>query len=75
MSSLRSLQERSYRAFLLGDAEPLVPELMSREIPAPISIQVYQNNARETYRKALEASYPVVERLVGEECFRGLAHK
>ncbi len=75
MNSLRSIQERCYRAFLLGDAKPLVPELMSREIPAPISIQVYQNNARETFRKALEASYPVVERLVGEECFRGLAHK
>lgn len=75
MNSLRSIQERCYRAFLLGDAKPLVPELMSREIPAPISVQVYQNNARETYRKALEASYPVIERLVGEDCFRGLAHK
>ncbi len=75
MTSLRSIQDRCYRAFLLGDAEPLVPELTSREIPAPISIQVYQNNARETYRKALGASYPVVERLVGENCFRGLAQK
>ena len=75
MTSLRSIQERCYRAFLLGDAEPLLPELISREIPAPISIQVYQNNARETYRKALGASYPVVERLVGEDCFRGLAQK
>lgn len=75
MNSLRSLQERCYRAFLLGEAEPLLPELMSREIPAPISIQVYQNNARETYRKALAANYPVVERLVGDDCFRGFALK
>ena len=75
MNSLRSLQDQCYRAFLLGDAEALLPELVSREIPAPISVQVYQNNARETYRKALVASYPVIERLVGEECFRGLAQK
>ena len=75
MSSLRSLQQQCYRAFLLGDAEPLLPELVSREIPAPISVQVYQNNARETYRKALGASYPIVERLVGEDCFRGYAQK
>ncbi len=73
MSSLRSLQEQCYRAFLRGDAEPLLAELVSRKIPAPISIQVYQNNARETYRNALRASYPVVERLVGEDCFRGFA--
>ena len=75
MNSLRSLQDQCYRAFLLGDAEALLPELVSREIPAPISVQVYQNNARETYRKALLASYPVIERLVGEDCFRGLAQK
>ena len=75
MNSLRSLQDQCYRAFLLGDAEALLPELVSREIPASISVQVYQNNARETYRKALVASYPVIERLVGEDCFRGLAQK
>jgi len=75
MNSLRNLQNRCYRAFLLDDAGALLPELVSREIPAPISVQVYQNNARETYRKALLASYPVIERLVGEDCFRGLAQK
>ncbi len=75
MNSLLSIQDRCYRAFLLGQSAPLLPELAGRTIPAPISIQVYQNNARETYRKALMASYPVVERLVGEDCFRGLALK
>ena len=75
MSSLRNLQDQCYRAFLLGDTEGLLPELVSREIPAPVSVQVYQNNARETYLKALVAGYPVIARLVGEDCFRGLAQK
>jgi uncharacterized membrane protein YphA (DoxX/SURF4 family) len=32
MSSLRNLQDQCYRAFLLGDTEGLLPELVSREI-------------------------------------------
>lgn len=75
MNSLRELQNRCYRAFLLGEGESLVDDLADTTIPASISIQVYQNNARETYRKALAASYPVIERLVGDDCFRGIARK
>ena len=75
MHSLRNIQERCYRAFILGDGDPLLPDLTGGGIPARTSIQVYQNNALETYRKALLASYPIIERLVGEACFRGIAKK
>jgi len=37
-------------------------------------LAVYRNNLREGARKALCADYPVVERLVGAPCMRGLAH-
>ncbi len=75
MNSLRELQARCYRAFLQGEDAPLREDLVDKTIPASISIRVYQNNARETYRGALAASYPVIERLVGDACFRGIARK
>jgi len=34
---------------------------------------VYRNNARETFRRTLAATFPVVEQLVGGDCFRTLA--
>ena len=75
MNSLRELQENCYQAFVLGATDALVPQVRDNEIAAKDRIQVYENNARETYRKTLLASYPVVARLGGEECFRGLALK
>ena len=36
-------------------------------------LAVYRNNLREGARKALVADYPVIARLVGDLCFRGLA--
>ena len=64
MSSLRELQEHCYRAFVLGDSAALQPTVRNNEVSAEHRIQVYQNNARETFRKALLASFPVIERLV-----------
>ena len=73
MNSLREIQHRCYRAFLYEETSQVVPDLVSNEIPAPARVQVYQNNAREAFRKTLAAAYPVIERLVGEDCLRGLA--
>ena len=75
MNSLRDLQKRCYGAFLHGEGKRLADDLVDRTIPSSVSIQVYQNNARETYRKALASSYPVIERLVGDACFRGIAQR
>lgn len=72
MTSLLELQRDCYRAFVLDDAESVLPHLSNDCIPATARVQVYQNNARETFRKALASSYPVVERLVGDACFRTL---
>jgi hypothetical protein len=73
MNSLRELQRLCERAFLRDDSGPLLAYLGSDRIPASARIEVYQNNARETFRKTLARAYPVIERLVGVACFRGLA--
>lgn len=75
MQSLREIQAQCVNAFLLGGDESL-PMGLRRDIrPAAIQIAVYQNNARVTFTEALLASYPVVEKLVGRDCFSGLAEK
>ena len=73
MSALRKLQRDCERAFAGGEVEPLLPALVDHAIPAATRVKVYQNNATETFRKTLASSYPVVERLVGDACFRSLA--
>jgi len=75
MTALHKLQQACERAFVHGEAAPLLAGLIDNHIPAATRVKVYQNNARETYRKTLLASYPVIERLVGDACFRSLAHK
>src|SRR5262249_25894077 len=67
MLSLREVQRRAYRAIVLE--ENVLPLTRSRDA----RLDVYRNNARETFRKTLSATYPVVRGLVGDGCFRGLA--
>jgi putative DNA-binding protein len=67
MLSLRETQQRAYRAIVLE--ENVLPLTRSRAA----RLDVYRNNARETFRKTLAATYPVVLRLVGDACFRGIA--
>jgi hypothetical protein len=71
--SLRDLQARFCDAVLLDDGAALAGLVRDGAVPAQTRIEVYRNNAREGFRKALAADYPVVERLVGAACFRGLA--
>ena len=74
MNSLRNLQATCYRAFT--DDSSVLPALVRDNGIAPDRrVGVYRNNHHEIYRKALSASFPVVERLVGEACFAGLARE
>jgi hypothetical protein len=75
MPSLRELQTRCRQAFLAGDSHALSGLLQSHVGAASKGISVYQNNARETFRLALAASFPVIEALVGAECFAGLTSR
>jgi hypothetical protein len=72
MSSLRELQQRAYRAIALDEHVSFGVGSVDR---ATARLEVYRNNARVTFEKTLAATYPVVQRLVGEPCFRGLARE
>lgn len=65
MASLRELQ-RSFAAALRD------PGVACAVLP-PANLDVYRNNARHTFRTALERAFPVVRRRVGDEYFRQLA--
>lgn len=73
MNSLRSLQQACFRAFSNDDPVRLLPMVRSGGVAPEQRVEVYRNNYRETYRKALAASFPVIHRLVGESCFAGLS--
>lgn len=72
MPSLRELQQLAYRAIVLEEQVPVPSSLRDARIGAA-RLEVYRNNARETFHKTLAVTYPVVKRLVGEPCFRSLA--
>lgn len=73
MSSLREVQAACRQAFTGGAATGLLAMVRGNGVASEERIAVYRNNHREIYRKALAASFPVIERLVGETCLAGLA--
>ncbi|MGD2168059.1 MAG: DNA-binding domain-containing protein [Gammaproteobacteria bacterium] len=75
MQSLRELQTRCRQAILAGDSDALSDLLRQHAESRGTGVSVYRNNARETFRLALAASYPIIAELVGSECFAGLAAK
>ena len=73
MTDLLELQRDCRSAFTTGDIQALSGHFVGNRIPAATRVKVYENNLRETYRKALSGTYPVVEQPVGAACFSGLA--
>ncbi len=74
MNSLRDLQATCLQAFT-GDSSKLLALVRDNGVKPRQRVEVYRNNHREIFRKALAASYPVIERLVGDACFTGLARE
>ena len=74
MNSLRDLQTTCIQAFT-GDSSELLALVRNNGVAPEQRVEVYRNNHREIFRKALAASYPVIERLVGDACFTGLARE
>lgn len=66
MASLRELQ----RSFAASLRDPSVACAVS----PPANLSVYRNNSSITFRVALERTFPVVRKRVGEDFFRQLAH-
>jgi len=76
MPSLRELQIGFVGAVLHPRrAEHFAGHLRSHALHNEQRIQIYRNNLYATLVAALEAVYPVVRRLVGEQCFGGIARR
>jgi hypothetical protein len=73
MAALRELQE-GFRAAILGGAETAVlPLVLANGLSPAQRLQVHRNNVLSSLAAALEATFPVVARLVGEGFFRAAA--
>lgn len=73
MASLHDLQA-SFAAALRGDTQRVAADVTSDRFESAERLQVYQNNSRAMFEGALERTYPVLRRRVGDEYFRQLAH-
>lgn len=75
--SLRDLQSAFAAALRAPGHEPAVAAfalaIIDDGLPAAARLQVYRNNARAVFADALQRTYPVVRRRVGEDFFDQLA--
>lgn len=73
MASLPELQAR-FAAALRGNLGPFERDIVGDGLEAAGRLDIYRNNARAVFEGALERTYPVLRRRVGEDYFRQLAH-
>jgi hypothetical protein len=73
MASLPEIQAR-FAAALRGDAGPIESDVLGDGLEAAGRMNIYRNNVRAVFEGALERTYPVLRRRVGEDYFRQLAH-
>ncbi len=73
MRKLAILQRQFSRAILAGDETELLQHVNGGLLQPAERFRIYRNNVYEGFRSALATAFPVVERLVGQGCFRGLA--
>jgi len=72
MASLREIQSR-FAAALHGQPDDLLEEIPGDGVDPAGRLQIYGNNARAMFEGALERTYPVLRRRVGDDYFRQLA--
>jgi hypothetical protein len=75
MPALRELQQAFSNAVFTGDADGCAAWIRANGLSGERRLQVYRNNMYTTLTASLQASYPVVQRLVGEGFFRYAAHQ
>jgi hypothetical protein len=71
--ALRELQESFVGALFDGSTEPLLAQIAANGLSVADRLDVYRNNLRAGFAKALAITFPVIERLVGAQYFRQLA--
>jgi hypothetical protein len=72
VASLPEVQAR-FAAALRGERGLLETDVVDDGIEAAARLSIYRNNARAMFDDALERTYPVLRRRVGEDYFRQLA--
>ena len=73
MPALRELQEQFVAALFDSADERAASHIVANGVTPVERLDIYRNNLREGFIKALAIAYPVVERLVGVDYFRQLA--
>ena len=73
MLALRELQTRFTDALFDGADAAVQGEIVADGVSVAERIDIYRNNLREGFSKALAIGFPVIEKLVGAEYFRQLA--
>jgi len=73
--SLREVQFAFAEAVFHGTETPLGQQIRANGLSGARRLQIYRNNVFTSLTSALQAVYPVVERLVGEGFFRYAAHE
>ena len=70
---LSELQRAFGDALAGGDGSPLVPWIAARGIDPAARLRIYRHANLAIHVEALMTSFPAVVRLLGEDCFDGLA--
>ena len=73
MPGLRELQIEFANALFDSAATQVEPYVLNAGIDSAGRIEIYRNNLREGFIKALALGFPVIEKLVGENYFRQMA--
>jgi hypothetical protein len=73
MPSLHELQRRFAAALFDNAGGPLSAAIRSDGIDPMARINIYRAQLRGTFQRALAFEFPVIERLVGSDCFESLA--
>jgi len=71
---LRETQRGFSSAILTDDSAPIRARIRAGRFGAERHLQIYRNNVHTSLTDALEAVYPVIARLVGEDCFCGCGY-
>jgi hypothetical protein len=74
MPSLPELQAR-FAAALRGDPAAILPDIDDDGLEPAGRLRVYRHNSTAMFDGALERSYPILRRRVGDDYFRRLAHE
>jgi hypothetical protein len=69
MLSLRDTQRAFCSAMLSGDAACMKDSVRDAGIPAEQRLQIYGNSSRIGFLAAMQATYPVIKQLAGEQWF------